>query len=97
MGMSYDELSMYGRLRKVDKLGPYSMVRTARACLFRFCVFNSDFKRLQPPTPLLKPKHLKQWKVLTQAILVAKAPPRMGPFPLPARNIREDETLLYIL
>ena len=27
MGMSYNELSMYGRLRKVDKLGPYGMVR----------------------------------------------------------------------
>ncbi|MCJ1432147.1 glutamine-dependent NAD(+) synthetase [Xylographa pallens] len=27
MGMSYNELSMYGRLRKVDKLGPYGMWR----------------------------------------------------------------------
>lgn len=25
MGMSYDDLSVYGRLRKVDKAGPYSM------------------------------------------------------------------------
>lgn len=25
MGMSYDDLSIYGRLRKVEKLGPYSM------------------------------------------------------------------------
>ncbi|MCJ1284309.1 glutamine-dependent NAD(+) synthetase [Xylographa opegraphella] len=27
MGMSYNELSMYGRLRKADKLGPYGMWR----------------------------------------------------------------------
>ena len=25
MGMTYDELSVFGRLRKVDKCGPYSM------------------------------------------------------------------------
>jgi NAD+ synthase (glutamine-hydrolysing) len=25
MGMTYDELSVYGRLRKVEKCGPYSM------------------------------------------------------------------------
>jgi len=25
MGMTYDELSIFGRLRKVDKCGPYSM------------------------------------------------------------------------
>ena len=25
MGMSYNELSVYGRLRKVEKCGPYSM------------------------------------------------------------------------
>lgn len=25
MGMTYDELSVYGRLRKIDKCGPYSM------------------------------------------------------------------------
>jgi NAD+ synthase (glutamine-hydrolysing) len=25
MGMSYNELSMYGHLRKVEKLGPYGM------------------------------------------------------------------------
>jgi NAD+ synthase (glutamine-hydrolysing) len=25
MGMTYDELSAFGRLRKVDKCGPYSM------------------------------------------------------------------------
>lgn len=25
MGMTYDELSVFGRLRKVDKSGPYSM------------------------------------------------------------------------
>ena len=25
MGMTYDELSMFGRLRKVEKCGPYSM------------------------------------------------------------------------
>lgn len=25
MGMSYDDLSIYGRLRKVEKCGPYSM------------------------------------------------------------------------
>ena len=24
MGMTYDELSVFGRLRKVDKCGPYS-------------------------------------------------------------------------
>jgi len=27
MGMTYDELSIYGRLRKVEKCGPYSMFR----------------------------------------------------------------------
>jgi NAD+ synthase (glutamine-hydrolysing) len=27
MGMSYDELSIYGKLRKVDKLGPVSMFK----------------------------------------------------------------------
>ena len=26
MGMTYDELSVYGRLRKVEKCGPYSML-----------------------------------------------------------------------
>jgi hypothetical protein len=25
MGMTYNELSIYGRMRKVDKLGPYGM------------------------------------------------------------------------
>jgi len=25
MGMTYDELSVFGRLRKVEKCGPYSM------------------------------------------------------------------------
>jgi NAD+ synthase (glutamine-hydrolysing) len=25
MGMTYDELSIFGRLRKVEKCGPYSM------------------------------------------------------------------------
>lgn len=25
MGMSYDDLSVYGRLRKVQKCGPYSL------------------------------------------------------------------------
>lgn len=25
MGMTYDELSVFGRIRKVDKCGPYSM------------------------------------------------------------------------
>ncbi len=25
MGMTYDELSVFGRLRKVEKRGPYSM------------------------------------------------------------------------
>jgi NAD+ synthase (glutamine-hydrolysing) len=25
MGMTYEELSVYGRLRKVDKCGPFSM------------------------------------------------------------------------
>ena len=25
MGMTYEELSVFGRLRKVDKCGPYSM------------------------------------------------------------------------
>jgi NAD+ synthase (glutamine-hydrolysing) len=25
MGMSYDELSIYGRLRKIQNCGPYSM------------------------------------------------------------------------
>ena len=26
MGMTYDELSVFGRLRKIEKLGPYSMM-----------------------------------------------------------------------
>jgi len=26
MGMTYEELSMFGRLRKVDKCGPYGML-----------------------------------------------------------------------
>jgi NAD+ synthase (glutamine-hydrolysing) len=25
MGMTYDELSIFGRLRKIDRCGPYSM------------------------------------------------------------------------
>jgi len=47
MGMSYNELSVYGRLRKVEKLGPYSMVRICAPFLFCICCFKSSSRRLQ--------------------------------------------------
>lgn len=50
--MSYNELSVYGRLRKVDKLGPYGMVRIRPVSFLYFCCF-SNFKRLQALESLL--------------------------------------------
>ena len=44
--MSYNELSTYGRLRKVDKLGPYGMVRICHLFVFYVCCFKTVVRGL---------------------------------------------------
>lgn len=36
MGMTYEELSVYGRLRKIFRCGPVSMFKVCQICSFNF-------------------------------------------------------------
>ena len=53
MGMTYNELSIFGRLRKVEKCGPFSM----------FSKLVNEWGSMLSPVQVRNAKILSKWKI----------------------------------